>query len=370
MVYKGNLMKTQTTMTREHLQNRIFGCLLAAALGDAMGSATEQHHIDEIIEKHGGLLSELIPPPIDSFSYRGDNVAGRVTDDVSQMMALCEALITTSGNLDRRTWMERLLDWSINSPMRDSMGPTTRPILEAVARGESPDHIGVVGKSTRKLTSMGVTNGAAMRVAPAGLVNPGNIEQAVRTAWVTCHPTHETQIAAAGSAALAAGTAVALLPDCGVYDVVQACLEGARLGEQVGISEGRKVAGPNVIRRIEMAINEALRASSFENALRNIETAVGNSVEIVQSVPAAIGIFVAAKGSPLQCAIGGTNIGNDTDTIAAMACALAGALQGSASIPRAMQEKLLNANDEDFNAISSQLTAIAWDRYNDAASVT
>ncbi|MDQ4074632.1 MAG: ADP-ribosylglycohydrolase family protein [Chloroflexota bacterium] len=346
------------TFTRDDLHNRVFGGLMGAALGDAMGAATEQHQIDEILAEHGGLLRELVAPPIDTFSE--SDIAGLVTDDSSQMFALAQALIESGGDLDEQTWLNTLLHWSQTSPMRDHMGPTTRPLLEALARGESTNHIGTVGRSTRKLTSMGTTNGAAMRVAPAGLVHPGDVESAVRLAWVTCQPTHDTQIAASGAGAIAAGVATALLPGADVFTVVRSCLEGARLGEQIGSQEGRKVAGPNIRRRIELAIETALQASSFEEALRNIEATVGNSVMMVESVPAAVGIFVAAAGSPLECAVGGTNIGNDTDTIAAMAGALGGALHGYDALPQQMVTTIREVNQEDIPRLAGGLTEIAW----------
>ncbi len=350
------------SLTKDVLEQHILGGLLGAALGDAMGSATEQHQIDEIIHDHHGLLDRLVPPPLDTFSYRGDGVAGYVTDDVSQMLALAETLIASDGNITVQKWVERLLDWAAKSPMRDQMGPTTRPLLEAIAKGESIEHIGVVGKSTRKQASMGVTNGSSMRIAPAGLINPGNIVEAVKTAWITCQPTHDTQIAASGAGAIAAGNAAALMPGADVFSVVQACLEGARLGEEIGAREGRKVPGPSVARRIEIAVEEALRAVSFEDALRRLEAAVGNSVYTVESVPAAVGIFVAAQGDPLRCAMGGTNIGNDTDTIAAMAGSMAGALRGPQAIPADMRATLRKANREDFDALARGLTEIGWKR--------
>ena len=66
-------------MTRERLGEHVLGGMLGAALGDAMGAATEQHQIDEIVAIHGGLLDKLIPPPIDTFSH--SDTAGLVTDD-------------------------------------------------------------------------------------------------------------------------------------------------------------------------------------------------------------------------------------------------------------------------------------------------
>jgi ADP-ribosylglycohydrolase len=188
------------------------------------------------------------------------------------------------------------------------------------------------------------------------------MEEAVRLAWLTSRPTHDTQIAAAGAGAIAAGVAHALEVDADVYSVARACLWGARFGEELGGREGRYVAGPSVARRIEIAIDEALRARNLEDALRGIEASVGNSVMTVESVPAAVGIFVAAGGDPLESVVGGTNIGNDTDTIAAMAGSLAGALRGIDAVPRDMVETVKSVNSEDIAALASGLTDIAWRR--------
>ena len=351
-------------MDENKLRSRIYGSLIATAVGDAMGSATEQHQIDEIIRDHNGLLSNLLPPPIDTFSYRGDGISGYFTDDTSQMIALAEALIDCNGLLTVEKWTNKLLEWFHFSPYREQMGPTTRPILEAISRGESTDSIGVVGKSTRKLSSLGVTNGAAMRVAPAGLIHPGNIEAAVHTAWISCLPTHDTQISASGAGAIAGGVAMGVLPGANIETITQSCIIGAQIGEKLGKEKGRCVAGPSVLRRIEIAIDEVGKANSFEDALRRLEASVGNSVYMVESVPAAIGIFIASEGDPIKCAIGGTNIGNDTDTIAAMACSLAGALCGPEQIHEIYRQTVIKVNSQDFENIASGLSAIAWKNYN------
>jgi ADP-ribosylglycohydrolase len=345
---------------RERLHDHVLGSLAAAALGDAMGAATEQHAIPEILEEHGGLLRELLAPNNDTFS--GGNLPGQITDDTSQMFAMAEALIAANGDLTEDAWVQKLLHWSQTSPMARMMGPTTKPLLEAIARGEDTSTIGQVGTSTRKLTSFGTTNGPAMRIAPAGLINPGDPEAAVQLAWLTSRPTHDTQIAASGAGAIAAGVAEALTVGADVYSVTQACLWGARRGEEVGAAEGRVVAGPSVTRRIELAIEEALRARGLEDALRRIEASVGNSVMIVESVPAAVGIFVAVGGDPLETAVGGTNIGNDTDTIAAIAGSLAGALRGIAAVPADLVATVKSVNSEDIDGLAEGLTEIAWAR--------
>ena len=348
--------------THERLSQHILGSLATAAIGDAMGAATEQHSIPEVVEKFGGLLRELYAPSQETFSH--GNLAGQITDDTSQMFALAQTLIDADGDLTEQAWLETLIHWSRTSPHKNQMGPTTRPLLEALAAGQDTSAIGRTPFSARKLTSFGTTNGAAMRIAPAGLVHPGDIEAAVQLAWVTSRPTHDTQIAAAGAGAIAAGVAHALVPGADVLSVVRACLDGARLGEAIGIREGRRVPGPNIARRIEIAVEEALRASSLLDAIERIEASVGNSVMMVESVPAAVGVFVAASGDPLNTVSAGASIGNDSDTIAAMAGSLAGALRGIAAVPAGLFATVKAVNQEDIEAISAGLTVIAWRRLN------
>lgn len=348
-------------LTRARLADHILGSMAAAALGDAMGAATEQHTIDEIVATYGGLLRELRDPSPETFSY--GNKAGQITDDTSQMFALAQTIIDCDGQLTEQAWLKTLIDWSQNSPHRTQMGPTTRPLLQALAAGEDTSTIGR-GLSARKLTSFGASNGAAMRIAPAGLLHPGDVEGAVRLAWLTSRPTHDTQIAAAGAGAIAAGVAHALMPGADVLSIVRACIDGARLGEAIGKREGRHIPGPSIARRIEIAVEEALRATSLLDAIRRIEASVGNSVMMVESAPAAVGVFVAAHGDVLDTVSAGASIGNDSDTVAAMAASLSGALHGIANVPADMFATVKAVNEEDIEGLSAGLTEIAWRNFN------
>lgn len=348
-------------MSREHLYDRILGSLATAGLGDAMGAATEQWRTGEIIQAHGGLLRTLVKPPIDTFS--AGNQAGQVTDDTSQAFYLAQALIENDGAMTPEIWKQALIRWAIESPHRDAMGPTTRPMVEAWQRGKEVVNIATVGESTRKLNSFGVSNGAAMRVAPVGLVHPGDIEGACRTALATCLPTHDTQIAIAGACAIAAGVADALRPEADVFSVARACLTGARRGEELGQEHARWVPGPSIPLRIELAVELALKARSMEEAMALLEGYIGNGVLMADSAPTAIGLFVFAGGDPLESIVGGVNIGSDTDTIAAMSGALAGALRGFRAVPPALWATLRDANPEfDMESLAHGLTDIAWKR--------
>lgn len=48
----------------------------------------------------------------------------------------------------------------------------------------------------------------------------------------------------------------------------------------------------------------------------------------------ALGVFTAARGEYVPAVLGGANIGRDSDTIAAMAGSMSGALHGSEAVPK------------------------------------
>ena len=350
-------------MPQDRLYNHILGSLAVAGMGDALGAATEQWSTREIYEQYGGPLRTFLKPPPDTFAGAEGNELGQLTDDTSQMYYLAQTLIDTDGNLTAEAWVQCLLRWAAESPHVGNMGPSTRRVVEALRAGENPYKVGVVGTSDRQMAEMGATNGSSMRIAPAGLVHPGDIEGACQTALITCLPSHNTQIAISAACAIAAGVAEALTEGADVYSVTQACLAGARRGEELAAQteNARLAPGPSVVKRTELAISLGLKATTLEEALANIEGYIGNSVAAAESVPAAIGLFVFAGGDPIEAIVGGTNIGNDTDTIAAIAGSLAGALRGIKAVPPDMLAtfKESNVQEVDVEKLAAGLTEIA-----------
>ena len=61
--------------------NKILGSIMGAAVGDAMGAATETRSAERIKEDFGGYVDKIITPPSDCFARGYD--AGTVTDDFS-----------------------------------------------------------------------------------------------------------------------------------------------------------------------------------------------------------------------------------------------------------------------------------------------
>lgn len=341
------------------LEDRVLGSLSAAVVADALGAPTEQRSIREIRQLFGGRVETFFAPPADS-PYAKGRKAAQYTDDSSQMMMLAEALIRGKGEITPRDMADILLTWSQDPQYYPHFaGPSTQRAVEALRGGADPATLGAQGREA----TTGASNGGAMRVAPAGLVNPGNIPAAVRTAAITCQPSHFTSIGVSGAGAIAAAVAVALRDDATVIDVVRAALEGAERGYEIGATEGREVAGALVTKRIELAVHIASTSRTLDQAIEDIAGTVGTGLHTSEAVPAAIGFFVAAAGDPWQAAIAAANAGDDSDTVGCMAASIAGAYSGIAAVPADKLRDVLAANELDLSPLAAGLAEVARARF-------
>jgi ADP-ribosylglycohydrolase len=331
-----------------------------AGIGDALGAPTEQYSMAEIAALHGpGLIDRFILPPPDTFAGANAGAVAEITDDASQMYDLARALIKTGGNLTNADWIACLLNWAATSPKAGFMGPSTEALVKALRAGTDPTRFGLIGASSRKMTNVGATNGAAMRVAPVGLCYPGNPARACEITLNTCLPSHDASAAIEAACAVAAGTSVALVAS-DWQTVVAACRDGAVAGRALAALHARLEAGPRFQARLEMALSIAAESQDAMTLLARLEAEVGNSVLAAESVPCAIGIFAWAKGDPWLTVRLAATIGNDSDSIATMAGALAGALSGSDAVPPGIVATFSAANpDHDLPRMAQGILAIA-----------
>jgi ADP-ribosylglycohydrolase len=119
----------------------------------------------------------------------------------------------------------------------------------------------------------------------------------------------------------------------------------ARIAEAMALAEGRRG-----------------RAAALEIAPK-----VGTSVSALQSVPMAFAILKLADADPCAAALLSANIGDDTDTIGAIACGMAGAVSGISAIPSAMWRLVQDVNGLDIEPVVDGLLAIRAARSGGAA---
>jgi ADP-ribosylglycohydrolase len=328
------------------LKPHVLGGLYGQALGDAWGMPA--YFDPDQTWKTFGWITTFLPAPPDHEVHAG-LPAGRITDDSEQAFSLARAYLA-AGGVTVEASAQAIVDWYDRTGGDQSryVGPSTRRGVQALKRGEDPYKAG----------RMGDTNGAAMRVSPVGLLHPGDPVGAVEAAYLSCVPTHNTNVAASGAAAVAAAISIAAQPDATLDAIVAAGLLGAELGRKKGMTW----LGPSVARRIEMAVQIALRPDEPLVRLRELYTVVGTSLSTVETVGAAFGVLVMGKGDPATVAMYAANLSGDADTVAAIACAMAGAWRGIEAIPGWAVEAL-NADpifaSYDVPALAEGIVALA-----------
>ncbi|HOT05971.1 MAG TPA: ADP-ribosylglycohydrolase family protein [Methanotrichaceae archaeon] len=291
------------------LLDRFRGCLLGLAAGDALGMPVEglsRREIKSVV----GRVQDMMPAPVGHF-HAGLR-AGQYTDDTLQTLILAEGMIEAGGFSAARfcdglrAWGEA---WKLDTSCSRGAGLATRSAVEAMMAGRDWQETGVVLP----------TCGAAMRVAPVGLVYHRDLSLVASYAKLQAAPTHCSAAAAAGAVAVAVGVSLSLLS-----------LNRIRVLEMAAEQAG-KVWPPmrEHLQRVPdlLDMDEELAFSI-----------TGTSPEAKDTVAAAFYCHLAHE--PEEALIAGASAGGDTDSIASIAGALAGAACGSGWIPNRWLEVL------------------------------
>jgi ADP-ribosylglycohydrolase len=310
---------------------RARGALYGLAIGDALGMPTQMLSRAEIIKRWGGLLSGFEPAP-PGHPIAAGMPAGAVTDDTEQAVLLGRLLVRGDGTVDPRELAQALVSWEHDMAERgslDLLGPSTKRAVAAVLAGAPPEEAGASGD----------TNGAAMRIAPVGIAvalhpatspNPAtrdDLSTLVDHVVAASRVTHNTGIALAGAAAVAAGVSAGV-SGAGIAEATALAIEAAR----IAADRGHWVAGADVAARIDWA-TRLVAGRPEPEAADLIYTLVGTSLATQESVPAAFAVLAAVPDHPWQACLLAASLGGDCDTIAAMAGAIAGACHGVTAFP-------------------------------------
>jgi ADP-ribosylglycohydrolase len=323
-------------------RDRARGALYGLAIGDALGMPTQMLSRDQVIDRWGPLLTgfEAAPP---GHPIAAGLPAGAVTDDTEQAVLLGRLLL--SGRVDPRELADGLIAWEREMTARgslDLLGPSTRRAIDAVLTGTPPEEAGRSGD----------TNGAAMRIAPVGLaVTADDLTALVDAVQQASLVTHNTSVALAGAAAVAAAVSAALdsTAPTGTERFTEAT-DAAVAAAALGSERGHWVAGADVAARIRWAASlvterpapamtypfagaSPVSGPSEAEAAEVIYSLVGTSLATQESVPAAFAVVSAVPEDPWQACLLAASLGGDTDTIAAMAGAVGGAVHGLSAFP-------------------------------------
>lgn len=294
------------------------GVLLGLACGDALGRPVEFESAAAIQAEYG-TLQEMV-----GFgTWR--QPAGTVTDDTAQALCIARS-VAEHGTLDPKDIASRFVDWYESDPF--DIGIMTRRALEELQQGTAWDEAGQeVWEASAEGSNAG--NGSVMRCPPLAVAFADDPSKLIRVSRQSSAITHADPRCTNGCALLNRTIAAIFDDEATPLETAIDAL-GADLPEELRTTLAPLTRDEElddlptsgyVVHTLQTALHDGLRANDPESA-------------IVQSV----------------------NRGGDTDTIAAVTGAVAGARFGAEALP----QRWLDAIEvtEELRTLATQLRAV------------
>ncbi len=284
---------------KARLRQKYRGCMLGAAIGDALGKQNEGLTRDEILRK--GYAKDY------GTACRGCSGeklrSGQYTDDTEQMLVLAKSLVECNG-FNAEDFAARIAKWGIEAsadPLRKSLiGPSSSSAIAKLNSGVSWEESGSEIPSC----------GSAMRAAPIGLFYE-NLNEIEKNAALSSIPTHRNKAAIAGAVAVAIGVRCAL----NNMECPEIIKETTARASKYDI---------DISKRIELSFERR------DNEPSKAFAELGTSYLVYEVVPCAFYCFSRYFEEPEKAIIEAANAGGDADSIACITGALCGALHGVA----------------------------------------
>lgn len=329
------------------MHDKILGVLLGAAVGDAMGAATELRTSDEILQTFGHWIVEFETPPDDVFASGRE--AGQITDDFSSAYYTILAILEAEGKITPQVAKAGILSWAKSEYYEAFAGPTTRAAIQQLCKNGRLEENSVLGRCGK------ATNGAAMKAFAGGVFKPGNWDDAIDSAIAIAQVTHPYHLCLSGAGAIGAAVSEAITVEATVESVFEAGLYGAKRGAKIGIERGMQIAGPSVWKRMEWAREIAARAEDPNKGLEEIRDLIGTGIHVAEAVPAAFAIVLLSEGDAERGIWYAVNIGDDTDTIATMVGSILGGLNGAAGWGDKYIAQIEEKNQIDLRKMTNEI---------------
>ena len=298
------------------LVKRAQGCLLGQLAGDSLGSLVEFESEDSIRRRYPEGVSRLA----DGGTW--GTLAGQPTDDSELALMLARSIIR-HGGFDAAEAAVAYARWYGSSPF--DCGNTTaqalRPAHAALVGGDGTEGVAAVARSRASGESQ--ANGALMRVSPLGIFAHGlPADVCADLARQDALITHPHEVCQDASAVFVVAIARAISTGASASETHEFAKEWAR-----------GAVGATVRRCLEESAESA--PPDFQDHQGWVLIALQNAFWQLLHAPS------------LEHGVCGTVMrGGDTDTNAAIAGALLGAVHGSDAIPEQWRQAVLSCRPE------------------------
>ncbi|SIO88683.1 ADP-ribosylglycohydrolase family protein [Nocardiopsis sp. JB363] len=361
------------------LQDRAVAVITGAAVGDALGGATEGWTPEQIEERHGGRVTGIVGPwyenwrdarPIAPY-HKGD---GHITDDTLMTRALVEVYAKRREHLDAYAMAEDLVPLMIGEPRWIPELESTALLLQRVFLAEkwivARLHYGHVDPREAGVGNV-VNCGAAMYVPPVGLANPGDPRAAYAEA-IDLTGAHQSSYGREAAGVFAAMVASAVAPGATLDDVVATALEVSHDGTRAALEAVVKALGgfgdPPTDDEGERALARLVRktVAPFDSVgpeYRNMsmDARRPSRTKAIEELPAALGLLLGHRGDYRGSVLASVNYGRDADSIAVMAGAICAGLGGTPAVPSEWVDSVEVASRMDIRATGRLMAEAATD---------
>jgi len=349
------------------LRARAIGCLAGAAVGDALGSATEGWSHEQIQTRYGGPVTGIVAPYVDAGRgptryQKGD---GRITDDTLMTLALVEVYRQRRRHLDAYDIAETLVPLLMNTvrwlPDMEREDTLLQRLFLAEKWLVTKLHYAHTDPREAGVGNM-VNCGAAMYMAPVGVANAGDPEGAYAEA-IEIAGAHQSSYGREAAGVFAAAVAAAMAPGATASDVAGVAIEVAHDGTRGALEAVSACAtGMDDWRTAPRRLREAIApldtvGEDFRNP--GLGARRPSRLHSIEELPIAIGFVLIARGDYRGAVLGAVNYGRDADSIASMAGAIAGALGGRDAVPAEWREFVARESRIDLENPGTTMADVA-----------
>jgi ADP-ribosylglycohydrolase len=357
-----------------HLEDKAIGVIVGAAVGDALGGATEGYTPEQIRQRHSGWVEGVVPPfhenwrearPIAPY-HKGD---GHVTDDTLMTHALIEVYGRRRGHLDAYAVAEDLVPVLISDPKWVPELERETLLLHRVFLAEkwlvARLHYGHVDPREAGVGNI-VNCGAAMYMAPVGIVNAGDPAGAYAEA-IDIAGAHQSSYGREAAGVYAAAVAAAMTGGADVDAVLEACLAVAHDGTRAAIEAVCGVArghhDPATLLTELRAAIAPYDTVGPDYRKPELDARRPSRTKAIEELPVALGLVLHARGDYSSAVLGAVNYGRDADSIATMAGGVCGALGGLAAVPEGWRVEVSRRSRLDLAAAGRTMAQVAAETF-------
>lgn len=360
-------------------QDRVKGVLLSTALGDAMGATIEKLSYQEIKKQYGRVESletkwykADIPEEDRLGRMRGNGI---ITDDTLMTNALIQVYMTKKRHLDAYDMGDEFIkeiaykkqyipEFGKEAMIIDRLFYPEKNIFIRHVLANCEPREGGIGNM--------VNCGAAMYIAPIGIVNAGNPKAAYDEAILFAMG-HQSSYGLEAAGVLAACVAKAFEPNITIDEIIETAIFFAKDGTKEAIQDLTTAAkelrtkNADMDEVIQVLQKKMEKYSPMKDDVHRKFEKLGipsnhytpSRLFSIEELPMALAFIVLNDGDFYTSIYDGVNSGRDTDSIGVMTGVILGAMQGVGVIKKEDIKLLEETNKTNFTLLAEQFTKVA-----------